>query len=543
VREKGEKQMVKSKGQLVMVQDKAKNCMSQFKPLSTRFSPFTFYLLSFFFGIIVWTFFAVFYRHHLHYQEEMQLFLTNSSYFLETIASPGGLSSYFSRLFIQFFVDSFAGGFCIALLLIVLQLLVSHISVGFSKKTGYYLLSFIPSTIYACALMDENMFLTALIALILVLLAIVLFQRIKSTKIRLVYWLLMIPLLYWIAGGAYRDFYRYPGIFPVILLIIFFSALIIPILCRYLPESNNRKSRMISGCMQLIALILFAAWGIKMQANWEKEEIMAYDYFSRSQKWNSIIRLADKKAPTAPLSVASLNLALAKQNLLPDFMFEYFQNGPEGLLPTFQKEFISDMMAGEIYYHLGLVNTAQRLAFEGMEAIPDYQKSVRSIRRLAETNLINGHYEVANKYLSLLKQTLFYKKWAEEAATYLYNEEKINAHPEWGKLRQFRPKKDFLFSEQEKDQMLGLLYQNNTNNRMAYEYLLAYTLLVKDLLHFYEYYRLLENKKQDEAIPKSYQEALVFISGKANFKAGQNEEVFYKQYGKTYWYYLLYKYK
>lgn len=517
--------------------------MSQFKPLSTRFSPFTFYLLSFFFGIIVWTFFAVFYRHHLHYQEEMQLFLTNSSYFLETIASPGGLSSYFSRLFIQFFVDSFAGGFCIALLLIVLQLLVSHISVGFSKKTGYYLLSFIPSTIYACALMDENMFLTALIALILVLLAIVLFQRIKSTKIRLVYWLLMIPLLYWIAGGAYRDFYRYPGIFPVILLIIFFSALIIPILCRYLPESNNRKSRMISGCMQLIALILFAAWGIKMQANWEKEEIMAYDYFSRSQKWNSIIRLADKKAPTAPLSVASLNLALAKQNLLPDFMFEYFQNGPEGLLPTFQKEFISDMMAGEIYYHLGLVNTAQRLAFEGMEAIPDYQKSVRSIRRLAETNLINGHYEVANKYLSLLKQTLFYKKWAEEAATYLYNEEKINAHPEWGKLRQFRPKKDFLFSEQEKDQMLGLLYQNNTNNRMAYEYLLAYTLLVKDLLHFYEYYRLLENKKQDEAIPKSYQEALVFISGKANFKAGQNEEVFYKQYGKTYWYYLLYKYK
>jgi hypothetical protein len=292
---------------------------------------------------------------------------------------------------------------------------------------------------------------------------------------------------------------------------------------------------------------------------------MAYDYFSRSQKWNSIIRLADKKAPTAPLSVASLNLALANQNQLSNFMFEYFQNGPEGLLPTFQKEFIADMMAGEIYYHLGLVNTAQRLAFEGMEAIPGYQKSVRSIQRLAETNLINGHYEVANKYLTILKQTLFYKKWAEETATYLYNEKKINAHPEWGKLRRFRPRKDFLFSEQEKDQVLGLLYQNNTNNRMAYEYLLAYTLLTKDLPHFYEYY-FMEKKKADELVPKSYQEALAFIWGQTNFNSARrpagltenavigfqsfsndyqmkkSEKALYQQYGKTYWYYLMFKY-
>jgi hypothetical protein len=162
---------------------------------------------------------------------------------------------------------------------------------------------------------------------------------------------------------------------------------------------------------------------------------------------------------------------------------------------------------------------------------------------LAETNLINGQYEVAKKYLSILKQTLFYKKWAEETATYLYKEEQINAHPEWGKLRQFRPKKDFLFSEQEKDQVLGILYQNNTGNRMAYEYLLAYTLLKKDLQHFYEYYTVLENKKQHEALPKSYQEALAFIQGRVNLKAGLSEEAFSKQYGRTYWNYLLFKYK
>jgi hypothetical protein len=517
----------------------------------------------------VWLFFAVFYRHHLHYREEMQLFPTGLDYFLETIARPGGLSIYVDRFVTQFFVDSFAGGFCVSLLLIALQRLVWLSSIGCARskviKSGGYILSFIPSALYACAWMDENLLLTPLLALIFVLLAVVPYQRIQSRKVRLVYGLLTLPLLYWIAGGAYSDFYRYPGMFPGILLIVFLSALLIPVLCRYLPESGTERSRIISGGIQLIIVFLLTCWGFNAQADWEKEEIMAYDYFSRSRKWNSIIRLADKKAPAAPLSVASLNLALAMQNRLPDFMFTYFQNGTEGLLPSFQKEFIVDMMAGEIYYHLGLVNTAQRFAFEGMEAIPGNQKSVRSIQRLAETNIINGQYEVARKYLFLLKQTLFYKKWAEEATAYLYNEEKINAHPEWGKLRRFRPKKDFLFSEQEKDQMLGILWQNNTDNQTAYEYLLACTLLEKDLQHFSDYYRLSGNRKKEEAAPRSYQEALAFIWGQTGFhpeqrppgltdnvatgfqsfyrdyRTGKQKKALYELYGGSYWFYLCFK--
>ncbi|KAA6305365.1 hypothetical protein EZS27_042983, partial [termite gut metagenome] len=44
-----------------------------------------------------------------------------------------------------------------------------------------------------------------------------------------------------------------------------------------------------------------------------------------------------------------------------------------------------------------MINTAQSFAFEAMEVIPDYQKSVRCIKRLAETNLINSQYEVATE--------------------------------------------------------------------------------------------------------------------------------------------------
>ena len=111
-----------------------------------------------------------------------------------------------------------------------------------------------------------------------------------------------------------------------------------------------------------------------------------------------------------------------------DRMFEFYQNGTEGLLPEFQRDFTSPLPTSEAYYHLGMVNTAQRFTFEAMEAIPNFNKSGRCFKRLAETNLINGQYEVAAKYLRLLRKTIFYRDWAEDAMTYLYNEEKINAH-------------------------------------------------------------------------------------------------------------------
>ena len=141
-----------------------------------------------------------------------------------------------------------------------------------------------------------------------------------------------------------------------------------------------------------------------------------------------------------------------------DRMFEFYQNGTEGLLPEFQRDFTSPLPTSEAYYHLGMVNTAQRFTFEAMEAIPNFNKSGRCFKRLAETNLINGQYEVAAKYLRLLRKTIFYRDWAEDAMTYLYNEEKINAHKEWGWLRQIRYTEDFLFSSQETDIMLALRY-------------------------------------------------------------------------------------
>lgn len=127
-----------------------------------------------------------------------------------------------------------------------------------------------------------------------------------------------------------------------------------------------------------VALVLFVFGGgaylVVHSFNGVAEEVMGYDYNIRTKQWDKAIAMADKDIPANPLSVASLNLALCQKGVMGDRMFHYMQNGTEGLLPMFDRDYLLPMMVGEIYYHLGLINTAQRFAFEGMEAIPDYKK-------------------------------------------------------------------------------------------------------------------------------------------------------------------------
>jgi hypothetical protein len=191
---------------------------------------------------------------------------------------------------------------------------------------------------------------------------------------------------------------------------------------------------------------------------------------------------------------------------------------------------------------------------------------VRGVMRLAETNLINGNYEVSGKYLHLLQKTWYYKVWATNALNTMTDEKLIDAHPEWGMLRQIRTKEDFLFSEGEKDMMLGVLFRQNQQNRIVYEYLMAYTLLNKDLTHFMQHISLGRSLNY-KAIPASYQEALVYIWEKTNTDRSKQipypinplviqrmnaferispgkgipDQGLYGEFSNTYWYYLIFR--
>jgi len=375
------------------------------------------------------------------------------------------------------------------------------------------------------------------------------------------HFLVQLPLVRYWWGLDYVFFINHS---PVNIIYIWFIIFIVIACVLYIPEIKNyRFLHLFSLFSPLILLLIIyvSVFKIAYPKNHSKWELMKYDYHCRMKNWNKVIEMADRKSPTTPMTVAYLNLALYKTGQLSDKMFHYFQSGPEGLIPSFHRDFMIPAVAGEIYWYLGFVNTAQRFTFESMEALPGYQKSVRSVKRLAETNLINEYYETSEKYLSILEKTLFYRKWAKETRTYINNDIKIYMHPEWSEIRRFRTNVDFMHSNAEKDMMLGVIFQQNIGHRMAYEYLMAYTLLTKNIESFPVYFRLKKDFAYNE-IPKAWQETLVYIWGLKNddmesipipisntvkndvmnyariYTSQQSpEQTLRNQFSKTYWYY------
>lgn len=313
---------------------------------------------------------------------------------------------------------------------------------------------------------------------------------------------------YKLFGGI--NYFRYPGIIPVMQWVVAALFALLPLVVSYLPRLEGKKA-VRAEIAQLTIIVLATVPLLHFSFDRATYELIDYDYLVRTHQWQRIIEKAEKHQASSPMSVSCVNLALAMQGQLCDRLFEFYQNGAEGLFPTFTRDMTSPLPTAEAFYQLGMVNDAERYAFEAQEAIPNYRKSGRLTRRIAQCEIINGNYAVAAKYLRMLEHSLFYRQWAKSQERFLYNSAAVKADPEYGRLGDIRIKRhDYLFSDQEMDQMLGLLLVDNKkyDNRMAYEYLIAYELLQRDLGRFMRYYPL-GRFVQFDHIPYAIQQVLI----------------------------------
>lgn len=527
-------------------------------------------LLSLLFGVAVVIFWAVPFVGGLCFQEQYQMFLFDTGYFLERIVLPGGLADYISEFLVQFYYMPVLGGAIIALLLMGIQAAVWGLMKQYGARHDFpgYLLSFLPSIALWCAMGDQNVLLSFVVALFGALVIGWIHNRFHNRLVKVGFELVSTALVYWFLGPVvflyaalmigdtlknakqkgnvfsgigysavililtvawillttqtlqyplYRifaglNYYRYPGAISPLPFVVMVWAVVIPFLgmipCHRKSLQKLQQSKVV--IVLSYVLVIVASWfGIKTSFDEMTYELIDYDFLVRTEQWDKIIEKAEKKPATTPLGVSCVNLALSQKGMLADRLFEFYQNGGEGLFPTFTRDMISPVSTAEIFFRLGMVNDAERYMFEAQEAIPNYRKSARLTRRIIECDIINGNYKVAAKLLRRLQKTLFYSNWANQTMALLGNEKAINRHPIYGKLRKYREKKqDFLFSDREMDQMLGLLFLNDNHNKMAYEYLMCYELLQRDMEKFMQYYPLGRFVGYDH-IPRTFQEILI----------------------------------
>ena len=569
------------------------------------------------FAAIVFLFWQFAYPAHLAYHEQFQLFLFDTDYLFDRIDEPGGVANYISDFFIQFYYHSWVGAIILAALFVCIQQLTWQVLRKQGVKEAYYPLSFLPIIAVWCYMCNENAMLSYPIALICTLLAMIAYLQLKIPRQRIVYVAIVLPLLYWIAGSvhfiltlwmvAYElritlrnrylfqgiaiamtysllafawpllssifvhysigrlmtglEYYRFCRDFPLTWYVSLVITSLTPILMPLLPEIKKRTKGIIA--LQIALIVIGGGWYIKSGCDFGKEEAIRYDRLAFRCQWEEIIEQAEKKMPSTPQSVTCLNLALGMTGQLSDRMFEFYQNGPIGLIYPFSRNVVSSLCSSEVHYQLGMINAAQQITFEVMASTPNNLQNARCIRRLAETNLVNGQYEVAAKHLRTLQKTIYYKRWANHLMEFLYDETRINNHPIYGRLRLIAQKDDYLYSGNEMTDMLSTLFQQNQKNQLAFDYLMAHLLLTGDLQQVANTLPLIQHTNYKQ-IPRSYQEALTFAwaQNHTNFDSmpwnvspnvkqamtdfvklyrtstSNVQNLLKERYGKTYWYYI-----
>lgn len=497
----------------------------------------------------------------ISYHEELQMFLCTGDYFSERLSLPGGMADYVSEFLVSFFFYAQIGAGIIAALVVMVQLLLWFLIRRHSNSSLGFAMSFIPAMLVWAVLGNPDILVSLPVAIIGVLaLCCVAKPRVWLMAILLpvTYWLfgtmfygmaiyftiwaitekrwatsitvvvltiaIMVLSSLWLNYPLYRvlvglNYYRFPTTLPYIMVVPMLVASLLPFFAQAVAKTATFLAGKSMKVLVPAVVICVLPCYLLVRNMYVKEvhDVLEYDYLVRTTQWNKVLLKAGKKSPDTPNTVVCLNLALQQTGRLPYAQFNYFQNGSEGLLQSCERDFVSPVPTAEAMLRLGMINAAQQYYFEAQEAIPNFRKSGRLTRRLAETNLINGQYEVARKYLKMLQHTICYADWATKTEALLGNEKAINEHPVYGEARKCQYTDDFLFSDKEMDMMLGLLLVKNPKNKMAYEYLMSYIILNRKLEHFYDYFQLGKDLGYKEP-PTIYQDVHALLSAQ---QAGQ----------------------
>ena len=347
-------------------------------------------LLTAAFGVAVFCFWLLWLPYLMVTREGMQLFLWNTDYLLECLAVPGGFAQYLGEFIVQFFLNPVYGALWYAVLFVAAQLLAWRLCKA-------WLLSYIvPCVLWALAC-DPNIPMTPIVAVVLTLALMNLLP--KARKARFVTACVLVPVGYWLLGPA---------------IVIMGTVLLI---CRG-ANVIRRTVPVIKRTVPVITFLLILAFCIVGSASLVpyplRQVARGIDYYWEGDKVGTYEEMAD-------------DMQMRGQQW--EVMTKYDQ-------PPTLKSVSSAFLMSEIALSMGMVNMSQRSAFEAMEAIPNYNKSARALRRLVETNIITGQYDVARKYIAILEETTFYRGWARKMAVLVDHPEQIREYPFYHRLKE-----------------------------------------------------------------------------------------------------------
>ncbi|MBR0047013.1 MAG: hypothetical protein IJP75_09100 [Bacteroidaceae bacterium] len=134
----------------------------------------------------------------------------------------------------------------------------------------------------------------------------------------------------------------------------------------------------------------------------------------------------NEKAPTN-LMVMYKNIALMHTGRITD-MFKTNNCGINPFKNDSLPIYTSQLGAPLIYYQFGQINYAYRWAMENAVV---YGQSFRNLKMMARCAIFNQEFDLAMKYIAMLKSSIYYRDWAKEREAWMANSTNFIQHKEF----------------------------------------------------------------------------------------------------------------
>lgn len=469
------------------------------------------------------------------YQENLSLFVFSSEYLHQFVIKPGGMLEFTGNFLAQFFFNSVYGSLILSAILTLIVIVGIKINSRLFSGTSLPLtLIVIPVCLLLLMQINFNWMLRNNIGFLLTVIYFLLSIP-SHKKLHYIFILTFFPIFYYLTGSfawiylcmylvyclAFNKgffLYYYPVLFllgafasfilfkeaiflqpadklllfpfslrdnfkyPVILFLLIGFLILLPLLMKIFTylKLKSEYSGVISLSSVLVVLTITIVLLSKLyDPNLRK--LFKLEKFVYIQDWDAVIKYQEKYQIGNIVVQFYYNLALSEKDQLCDRMFFGREDyGTKGLIIPWDSQAGVNNIARGVYffYAIGLINEAHRWAYESMVA-QGYRPE--NIKLLIKTNLINGHYKIAEKYIHILQRTLHYRNWVKKYNAMLYRPDLVRSDPELeGKLK-LLPGKDFSISIRNPQTNLPLLLEANPDNKKAFEYLMAWFMLEKNI--------------------------------------------------------------
>jgi len=260
----------------------------------------------------------------------------------------------------------------------------------------------------------------------------------------------------------------------------------------------------------VVSLLLLAVAGsvVFFSRNENLRTRFKVDYYAYHKMWPELLTSAQHH-PKNPFIAQAVNRALYHIGRLGYDMFSWPQHS-DYLFLSDKKYKWTYWQIFDVFLDLGVVNMAENALTECLEGIGSRPMI---LQRLALINMVKGNLGSAKIYLGALSKTLFDADWAKHYLDLLETDPDLSTDKYIQHLRSLCLDKDCPMYSLYKEKTLSWLLERNSQNRMAFEYLMAWYMLNK---HLGKLVRNLERLKDFDypELPTHYEEAaLIYIYG------------------------------